>query len=163
MLLDRIGPIADAFSRAGAGAAAVIAPFERLDAALVAGVGRLGVEVAATVDPALLTPHFGRLALIAIAMPSFSDGRAFSLARRLRRDGFSGRLRIVGPIIADQFPYVLACGVDEVELPPESAARQPAEHWRRAAAAISLGYQRGLARDGSILDQRRAARAGGST
>ena len=129
-------------------------PLPRLAAAL-------GLKIASA-DPAMLAPHFSRLALIAIIMPGFADGRAFSLARRLRRGGFAGTLRIVGPMIADQFPYALACGVDQVELPQGSADRQPEGQWAKAAATISLGYQRGLHRPTTILDQRRAARAGAS-
>ena len=161
-LLDRTGYIDDAFQRGATGGAALLAPFEQLTAALADAPESLGVEVAATTDPAMLAPHFSRLALIAIIMPGFADGRAFSLARRLRRGGFAGTLRIVGPMIADQFPYALACGVDQVELPQGSADRQPEGQWAKAAATISLGYQRGLHRPTTILDQRRAARAGAS-
>lgn len=134
-----------------------------LPAALtVAGNGQsLGVEVANNTDIGALTPHLGALSLIGIGFPAYSDGRGFTLAKRLRHVGFTGTLRAVGPLIADQFAYALACGFDELELPEASAARQPAEHWVKAAAAYSATYQRGYAREANILDQRRAARLEG--
>lgn len=121
----------------------------------------VGVEIANTVEVAALAPHLETLALIGIVFPAYSDGRGFSLAKRLRREGFTGALRLVGPIIADQFAYALACGFTEVELPEASAARQPSAHWVISAAAFSATYQRGYAREANILDQRRAARLEG--
>lgn len=160
-LLDKTGYIVDAYSRDAGQGHAPLVTLDALPDALAANPQRIGVEVAANVELATLRPHLSRLALIAIIMPAFSDGRAFSLARRLRREGFSGTLRITGPLIADQWPYALAVGVDQLELPETSAARQPAEQWQKAAETITLGYQRGLDRASSILDQRRASRQGG--
>lgn len=162
-LLDANGIfIADIFSREADGRL-VLAPLADLTEALA---GRetgapVGVDVPNTADIEALKPHLDTLALIGIAFPAYSDGRGFSLAKRLRREGFTGTLRAVGPIIADQFAYALACGFTEVELPEASAARQPAEHWVKAAAAFSATYQRGYIREANILDQRRAARMEG--
>lgn len=160
-LLDATGRyVPDSYTRDADAPGAILLPFDALEAA-PARDGEIGVEIANTVEIAALEPHLGRLALIAIAFPAYGDGRGFSLAKRLRHAGFTGRLRAVGPLIADQFAYALACGFNEVELPEANAARQPAEHWIRAAAAFTATYQRGYARDGNILDARRAARAGG--
>jgi len=67
--------------------------------------------------------------LIAIDFPTFSDGRGFSLARRLRELGYTGRLRAAGRLIADQYAMARRVGFDEVEVAPDIAARQPAEQW----------------------------------
>ncbi|WP_207100095.1 DUF934 domain-containing protein [Paracoccus shandongensis] len=75
-----------------------------------------------------LAQHLDR-DLIAIDFPSFSDGRGFSLARRLREMGFKGRLRASGRLIADQYAMARRVGFDEVEVAPDIAARQPAEQW----------------------------------
>lgn len=158
-LLDRNGFRADEFSR-GAGEAAegaVIVPLAELAETRPAENRRLGVDVANTARVDELAPHFDRLALIAIAFPSFGDGRGFTLAHELRRAGFTGTLRAVGPLIADQFPHALGCGFDEVEIPDELAARQPAEQWLRARSFISLPYQSGYDRPTTILEQRRLA------
>jgi uncharacterized protein (DUF934 family) len=132
-----------------------------LSGTLAEASGRLGLSVENTVAIETITPFFERLSLIAIAFPAYGDGRGFSLAKRLRREGYRGTLRAVGPLIADQFAYALACGFDEIDLPEASAARQPAEHWIKAAQAFSATYQRGYPRGRNILDQRRAAQAGG--
>lgn len=154
-LLDLSGAIADRWRRIGADdplpAGPVILPIERIGEA----VGReTGVHVANDVDPDSLAPHFSRLGLISVDFPSFADGRGFSIARRLRALGFDGTLRASGPVIADQFAYLIACGFDEVEIPETVFERQPAEQWLAARRLISAGYQRGLGAGRSILDAR---------
>lgn len=79
--------------------------------------GLLGVEVQAgeAVEP--LAPHLPRLALIALAFPKFSDGRSYSSARLLReRYGYSGELRAVGDVLADQIPLMRRCGIDSFKV-----------------------------------------------
>lgn len=68
--------------------------------------------------------------LVKIAFPSFSDGRGFTLARRLRDAGFSGRLRAAGHVIADQYAMARRSGFDEVEISDDLARRQPEDQWR---------------------------------
>ncbi|MCA0423263.1 MAG: DUF934 domain-containing protein [Proteobacteria bacterium] len=160
-LLDRTGYRTDPYRRdadAELSDTLPLVPVGELDAALEARNGQIGVEVPNTQAIEALIPHFDRLSLVAIAFPAFSDGRGFSIARRLRQAGFTGTLRAVGPLIADQFAYALACGFDEIELPDASAERQPVELWQKAAGIMSAGYQRGYATGPSILEQRRAAR-----
>lgn len=163
-LLDRAGLKEDVFERLESGLIAdlpaVLVPWGVLDEALAnRQPGQaLGVEVPNDLDPAALEPLLAELALVSIVFPAYADGRGFSLARRLRRTGFSGRLRAQGPLIADQLADALACGFDEVELDAATFARQPTELWQRALAAFSAGYQRGYDTAPSILDQRRLAR-----
>jgi uncharacterized protein (DUF934 family) len=83
-------------------------------------------------DPADLEPWLDRLALIRIAFPAMGDGRGFSIAARLRALGYAGRLRAMGPLIADQYPAVRRTGFDEVEIPDDLARRQPQASWRRS-------------------------------
>jgi len=160
-LIDRLGTAKDPWVTLGAedvlpDSGAMIVPLERLAEALDAGL-ELGVHLPNDTDPAGLKPYFDRLSLISVGFPSFSDGRGFSIGHCLREFGFQGRLRATGPVISDQFDYLLACGFDEVSLPDSIAERQPLEHWAATPGRISLGYQRGLAGRGSILDARRAA------
>ena len=50
-----------------------------------------------------LAPHVGRLRLIVLNFPKFSDGRAYSQARLLRgRMGYTGELRAIGGVLQDQ-------------------------------------------------------------
>ena len=74
--------------------------------------GPLGVEVGAgeAVEP--LRPYLGRLSLIALVFPKFSDGRNYSAARILReRYGYTGELRATGDVLADQIPLMRRCGI----------------------------------------------------
>lgn len=166
MLLDCNGETPDLWTRTEGASldnvARPLVPYEALPAALAsyAADEPLGVAIPNTASADALKPHLPRLALIAVAFPSFSDGRGFSLAKALRREGFAGRLRAVGPLIPDQFAYALACGFDEVELPQTSSVRQPPEQWLEAAAWRGDAYQRGYRREGSILDRRRQIGAG---
>ncbi len=108
-------------------------------AALESGAGPADGPVAVALpndfEAALLTGWLDRIDVIAIAFPNFADGRGFSLARRLRRLGFQGRLRAAGRLIADQHAMARACGFDEIAIDDDRAARQPEAHWRAALAA----------------------------
>ena len=117
----------------------------------------IGLDVPNTLKPDSIMRYFNRLSLISIAFPAFNDGRGFSIARRLRRLGFTGTLRAKGPLIADQYSHAKACGFDEIEVPEQLADRQGVDQWTRGGAAISLAYQRGYHRPTTILDRRRAA------
>ena len=101
----------------------------------------LAVEFPNDRDPADLAPWLERLALIRVAFPAMGDGRGFSIARRLRAMGYAGRLRAVGPLIADQFRAARRVGFDEVELPDAVAERQPEAQWR---ADVGRSYQERL-------------------
>jgi len=47
----------------------------------------------------------------------FSDGRPFSLARRLRLDlGFTGEIRAIGDVLRDQLCFLERCGFDSFAL-----------------------------------------------
>lgn len=80
-------------------------------------------------DPQALQPHLHRIALIAVTFPAFNDGRGFTIARRLRRMGYAGRLRATGHVIADQYAMARRSGFDEVEIDEALAARQPEAQW----------------------------------
>ncbi|MDO5642146.1 MAG: DUF934 domain-containing protein [Paracoccus sp. (in: a-proteobacteria)] len=85
--------------------------------------------------------------MIRIAFPSFSDGRGFTLARRLRVAGYKGRLRAQGHVIADQFPMARRSGFDEVEIGFDLASRQPWPLWQRSAG-VAPSYLSRLGRAG---------------
>ena len=126
------------------GCARVLVPRSRLEEALAAGVEPIGVVLDADADLDALVPYLGALSLIALSFTGFADGRGFSLARRLRRLGYAGRLRASGPVIADQWAFLRDCGIDEASIDDALARRQPEASWRQAAAAMSGSYQRRL-------------------
>jgi uncharacterized protein (DUF934 family) len=92
------------------------------------------VDLANTDDPAALAGHLDRLTLIRVAFPAFNDGRAFTVARKLREMGYKGQLLARGPVIADQYAMLRRVGFDGAEIPDDLAARQPAEQWQFRAA-----------------------------
>ena len=88
------------------------------------------LDLAQTDDPSVLEGALDRLTLIRVAFPAFNDGRAFTVARKLRMMGYTGQLLALGPIIADQYAMLRRVGFDGAEIPDEIAARQPAEQWQ---------------------------------
>lgn len=99
------------------------------------------VDLSHTCDPEALRGHLGNVALIRVAFPAFNDGRAFTIARRLRMMGYTGSLRAFGPVIADQYAMLRRVGFDEVEIPEDLAQRQPAEQWQYRADWRAHDYQ----------------------
>jgi phosphoadenosine phosphosulfate reductase len=54
-----------------------------------------------------------RFPVIAVTIPKYADGRAFSIARLLReRDGYAGEIRAIGDYIIDQVPLMRRVGID---------------------------------------------------
>lgn len=140
----------------------VIVSLDRASAALAESrLAGVGVFVANTTDPSALAPFLSRLALIEIAFPAFTDGRGFSLARLLRRAGFSGELRASGKLTPDQYLHAIGSGFDRIEIPDDLAQRHGEANWAKALRARSLSYQRGHsyqrgdAGGASILERRR--------
>jgi uncharacterized protein (DUF934 family) len=83
-------------------------------------------------------PHLDRLALVALAFPTFRDGRAYSQARLLRETyGFRGELRATGDILRDQFLFLLRAGFDAFEVKKDADADAFAEAVKR----YSVFYQ----------------------
>lgn len=93
---------------------------------------------------------FESAAMIRIPFPSFADGRGFSLAKQLRQQGYAGRLRAVGHIIADQYGFTRVCGFDEVEIDDEMAKRQPEDQWIARIPKQELSYQKLLMGERSL-------------
>jgi uncharacterized protein (DUF934 family) len=120
---------------------AVIVPAVRLladAAALVQRGAPTGVLWPNDRRIAELAPWLDRLALVALAFPSFRDGRAYSQARQLReRYGFSGELRATGDVLRDQFLFLIRAGFDSLEVKKDADAAAVAE----AVGRYSVFYQ----------------------
>ncbi|MBO6639399.1 MAG: DUF934 domain-containing protein [Roseitalea sp.] len=104
----------------------------------------IGLVADNDIDAHAVAPHFGALDAIIIAFPSFADGRGFSLAMKLRRLGFEGRLIAQGHVLADQYVHARRCGFDAVAIDQALAARQPEDQWRARLTRINASYQRRL-------------------
>ena len=99
------------------------------------------VDLANTDDPEALVPWFDQIKLVRIAFPAYSDGRGFTIGRRLRMLGYTGRLRAGGRLVADQYAMARRTGFDEVEVAPDIAERQPADQWLFRANWREHDYQ----------------------
>ncbi|WP_149142464.1 DUF934 domain-containing protein [Gemmobacter caeruleus] len=108
---------------------------------LDARAGATALDIAHTDDPSVLEGQLDGIALIRVSFPAFNDGRAFTVARRLRMMGYAGELRALGPVIADQYGMARRVGFDSVEIPDALAARQPEEQWKFRADWRAHDYQ----------------------
>lgn len=86
----------------------------REDRARLAGrAAPLGLLIAPGSAWADIAADLPRFPVIAVTIPKFADGRAFSIARLLReRDGYQGEIRAVGTYIIDQVPLMTRVGID---------------------------------------------------
>ena len=118
-------------------------PVPAADFVSLAGIAthRGAVDLAHTDDPEALIDHLANLTLIRVGFPAFNDGRAFTIARRLRELGYTGILRAQGPVIVDQYPMARRVGFDQVEIPDDLAARQPQDQWLLRADWQAHDYQ----------------------
>ena len=91
--------------------------FEQERDALLAHDGRVGVCAAGHTDSSQLAALISQVALIALEIPKYTDGRAYTTARLLRDAyGYAGELRAVGNVLRDQILYLSRVGFDAFEL-----------------------------------------------
>lgn len=85
--------------------------------ALVRRGDPVGVRAPGETEAEELAEHAEHLDLIALELPKFTDGRAYTTARLLReRYRYGGQLRAVGNVLRDQLFYLSRCGFDAFEL-----------------------------------------------
>lgn len=90
-----------------------------------------------------LAEHVGRIELIKIAFPKFTDGRGYSMGWILRsRLGFTGEMRATGDILFDEMQLMARCGFDGYEIVDEPTLQLLRDG--RRAAAFDRFYQPGL-------------------
>ncbi|GAB2599375.1 DUF934 domain-containing protein [Nitrincola alkalisediminis] len=115
----------------------LLVPFEYIEAADALSPKQLGVQVTGDVEVGQIVPWLSKLSLIAIEFPVFRDGRGFSLARQLRRVGYTGELRAVGDVGRDRLGYLERCGFNAFLIADEIYSDE-ALH---AFSEISVHYQ----------------------
>lgn len=91
---------------------------------------------------------------IILMFPTFMDGRAYSQARRLRRDGFSGELIASGDIRADQARQYAQVGFSSLYFDKSYDQNVIDDDLRRYPAA----YQRSFS-DAAVIYQQRGSNA----
>ena len=98
--------------------------------------------------------------LIALAFPTFADGRAFSTARLLRdKYAYAGELRAVGNVLSDLVPFMRRVGFDSFEVTHGPTRRALSEG---RIAEVTLYYQPALREAPHWARRRRLAGSSGS-
>jgi uncharacterized protein (DUF934 family) len=123
----------------------VIVSFARLSQdwdQLAKFTGLVGARLTNTDTSDSLHPFMQHLAIIVLPFPAFADGRAYSIARSLRLDGFRGELRATGNVLPDQLQLMRQVGFDTFDV----SERFGLDVWQKASHQMSLAYQRGLFR-----------------
>lgn len=130
----------------------------RRDGAALAGRNTpLGVALPPEAQPEEIAPWLDRLALVAVLLPKFRDGRAFTQARALREhNGYAGEIRATGHVIPDQYTALLRCGVSTVAVPEGADAAV----WDAARRVVGIGYQPALTPDAPLSLLRRRLAVG---
>jgi len=97
-------------------------------------LGRLAIDLGAPIstraDWARLGRFLPRTALIRIRLRNVGDTLGYDLATSLRREGYRGRLRAHGAVLAGHYTLARRAGFSEIELQPHQAQLQPCEHWQ---------------------------------
>lgn len=118
--------------------------------------GEVGVWLAPDADPAVLAADVGRLPVIAVDFPQFTDGRGYSTGRLLREQyGFGGELRAIGDVLRDQLFYLRQCGFDAFAVRSDRSLSDAL----RGLADFSDSYQATAARPVPLFRRRAAAAA----
>lgn len=109
--------------------------------------GKKAVLLTATESPESLKLPLEQLDMIAIDFADFNDGRGYSFAALLRRDGFDGELRAVGDVFQDTLFYLKRCGFDSFVLKAEQCHRAA----KNGLGTFSQPYQT------SVVDKNRSS------
>jgi uncharacterized protein (DUF934 family) len=114
----------------------------------------LRIEAGERVDD--LARDLMQFSLIALAFPTFTDGRAFSTARLLRdKYAYRGELRAVGNVLSDLVPFMRRVGIDSFEVTHGPTRRALSEG---RIAEVTLYYQPGSRDEPPWARRRRLAR-----
>ncbi len=101
----------------------------------------VALDLTSDTDPDAVIDRLSGVKMVRVDFPSFADGRGFTIARSLRLNGFTGRLRAKGHVLADQYAMARRSGFDEVEIDHALASRQPEDQWLARANWQQHNYQ----------------------
>jgi len=76
----------------------------------------IAIKVEADVNMDELLPLVSGCTEIQVVFPVFADGRGFSIARLLRREGYTGTIRAIGDVAVDRVAYMQRVGFDAIDL-----------------------------------------------
>ena len=91
---------------------------------LLRSQAELGIRLDSGDDVSVLAEDLGRIRVVSLDFPKFTDGRSYSAARLLRqRYGYEGEIRATGNVLCDQFAFMLRAGFDAFQVRDGSEAR----------------------------------------
>ena len=96
--------------------------------------GAAAVRITPGEDARALLPHLGRIALIEVTFPAYTDGRGYSSARILREQGYTGELRASGDVLIDQLVQMQRSGFDSAVLRADQDAAAAEVQFSRFAS-----------------------------
>jgi uncharacterized protein (DUF934 family) len=100
----------------------------------------VGLVVENDVDIESVAADLPRFALVSLRFPKWTDGRAYSQARLLRkRFGFAGEIRATGEVLIDMLPLLARTGFDAAVL----RADQSLASARRVLGFFAEGHYQG--------------------
>jgi uncharacterized protein (DUF934 family) len=115
--------------------------------------GELGVWLQSSESTDAIAEHLGRIALVALDFPVFSDGRAYSSARLLReRYGYKGEVRAIGDVLCEQLTFMLRSGFDTFEIQSEDAL----DEFNAVVSEVRIVYQPTADGKATAIDRRLA-------
>jgi uncharacterized protein (DUF934 family) len=153
---DRFERVEDEAALPESGAVLVsLARFSAEREALLSRGGELGVWLQSSESPAAIAADLGRLALVALDFPVFSDGRAYSSARLLReRYGYKGELRAIGDVLCEQLAFMLRSGFDSFEMESVDAL----DEFNSVVTEVRVVYQPTADGRATAIDRRLAGK-----
>ena len=104
------------------------------------GEGRkVGVRIEPNEHVEELQADLPSISVVALALPKFVHGQAYSSARILReRFGYQGEVRVVGDVLREQARFMVRCGIDAFEVADGSSAQE----WTHVIGRYRHVYQR---------------------
>ena len=109
--------------------------------------GQLAIQINGDDDLSVIIDELFQFPLIAIDFPVLRDGRGFSIARLLLRNGYKGQIRATGDIGHDRLEFLQRCGFNAIQVAddvysPEmlNAFTEMTTHYQSAADNVRPVY-----------------------
>ena len=100
----------------------------------------IGVWLDADEPAHLINDDIISLTLIAINFPVFSDGRGYSYAQNIRRDGYKGELRAIGDVLKDQLFFYKRVGFNAFALRQDLNPHEAIDHLNDFADGYQVSH-----------------------
>ena len=127
--------------------------FQREGERLLAEGRKVGVRIESNEAVEDLADDLPRIAVVALVLPKFRHGQAYSSARILReRFRYAGEVRAVGDVLREQARFMARCGVDTFE--PADGSTPP--DWAHVIGRFHHVYQRAADGRAPAYEERQA-------